>query len=78
MTRNELIAIAKDVKSAVKYLIKNNWIEKDDTYLVKYDWVSVTEKFGKDWENTISNMSKDEFNKFFGRFVYLEEEEMYE
>lgn len=75
---DELIAVTKDMKSAIKYLIENKWIEKDDRYLVRYHMVSITEKFGEDWEDTISNISRKEFNAFFGRYIYLDEEEVYE
>lgn len=72
------IAVAKDMKSAIKYLIKNEWIKKDDTYFINYHWISIIEKFGENWEDNISNVSIDEFNKFFRHLIYLEEEEIYE
>ena len=73
-----LLAVAKDVKSAIKYLIENKWIEEDDTYLVEYEKFSIIRKFGKNWEDTISNMSINEFNEFFRFLIYLEEKEVYE
>lgn len=72
------IAVAKDMKSAVKYLIENKWIEENDTYLIRYEWFSIIEKFGKNWEDTISNMSINEFNESFRYLIYLDEEEVYE
>ena len=75
---DELIIIAKDMKSAIKYLIENKWIEKDDRYLVRYHLVSITEKFGENWEDTLSNISISEFNNFFHGYIWLGEEEIYE
>lgn len=71
-----IIGFAKDLFSAVSYLIKNDWITKDTTFFYE-EWgeeFSLDDYFGNEWKTEILKMSLKDFNKFFDdRFLLTEE-----
>lgn len=72
-----IIGFAKDLFSAVSYLIKNDWITKNTTFFYE-EWgeeFSLDDYFGNEWKAEILKMSLKDFNEFFDdRFLLTEEE----
>ena len=76
-----LLTVAKDYKSAVKFLINNRWIE-DYTWVwneIDGSSVHLIELLG---ENAMDKMTEewdiDNFNAFWDENFYLEEVKVYE
>lgn len=60
------IALAKDVRAAVNYLVDNNWL--DERVMVETEEgieISVVERLGENWLEQILNWDVDTFNDFF-------------
>ena len=70
-----IIGFAKDLFSAVSYLIINDWITEDTTFFYE-EWgeeFTLNDYFGNDWKAEILKMSLKDFNKFFDdRFLLTE------
>jgi len=66
-----LIGIAKDYTSAIKYLIDGtDWLDEDE---ITDEGLSVGEKFGENWKESIYNLGIKEFNDIFlDRFLLKE------
>jgi len=78
---HDLLTVAKDYKSAIKFLIDNKWIrESTECWNEKNDWwASLKEVLGENClDIMILEWDIDDFNDFWtGNFV-LEEVEVYE
>lgn len=74
-----MIGVAKDVKSAVHFLIKDCWIGEDDSLeTVLGTWDTISDIFGENWKNILLNMSIDRFNCYFDGWIHFTEEEIYD
>ena len=71
-----IIGFAKNLLSAISYLIINDWITEDTTFFYE-EWgeeFSLEDYFGNEWRAEILKMSLSDFNKFFDdRFLLTEE-----
>ena len=63
------LCYAKTLSSAISYLIRTNWINKDTEIWngVSTDICTLEEKFGYlGWTEVVENMDFDTFNTYFG------------
>lgn len=73
------IGIAANYHYAVKWLIKNQWLDDTTEVCLEQCWVSVLSLFGSDWKNLILDYWDNIliFNSVFSGCFYLEEVEVY-
>ena len=79
------IGCAKDYKSTIHFLIKDNWLtdnlevwdeKKDET---NNPWSPIIEVLGENWTDIIENRwNINDFNDFFEESFWLREIEVYE
>ena len=74
------IGCAKDYKSSIRFLIKENWLVDVDIWdEERHIWRSHIEILGENWANIIENQwNIEKFNEFFQESFYLYEEKVYE
>ena len=80
----DFLGVAKDYKSAVKFLIGNRHIKASDEVYVDVDgdfhrYCRIDEYLGEDWADTMTEeWNIREFNNFYDDLYFaLEEEEVY-
>ena len=76
-----VIGVAKDVDSAVSFLIKKGWLF-ENTYICHdngsgWVWDPIKEVYGKDWEHFLRSLTVEQFNEIWESCFYLEEEEVF-
>ena len=71
-----LIGIAKDYKSALDFLVNNNWIEDStEVWIGPAEWARLDEARGKDWFDKMVNWGIGNFNEYWdGSFMLIETE----
>ena len=69
---------AKDYKSAIQFLIEEDWItEATEVYVdVEGGWIRLDEYFD-DWEYEVKNMSRESFDELFYDSFSLEDIDVY-
>lgn len=72
------LGVAKDYKSAIQFLIEEDWInEATEIYVdVEGGWLRLDEYFD-DWEFEIKNMSRESFDDLFYENFSLEDIDVY-
>lgn len=72
------LGVAKDYKSAIQFLIEEDWInEATEIYVdVEGGWIRLDEYFD-DWEFEIKNMSRESFDDLFYENFSLEDIDVY-
>lgn len=72
------IGVAKDCKSAIDFLIKNDWLESfSEVYSEDRGYIEVKDAFGENWVEVVMNMNIDDFNYNFEGLFELDEREVY-
>ena len=74
------IGIANNYKNAIKFLIKEGWLENCFP-IYNYDmdeWSTPEELYGSDWQATFENWEIDMFNDVFEGSFILSEQEVFE
>lgn len=76
-----LICLAKDYKSALDFLVNNNWIEdSSEVWNGPYaspEWCRLDEAMGEDWFDKMANWGIENFNEYWDGSFCLEETEIY-
>ena len=76
-----VIGIAKDIDSAISFLIKENWLHEDTAIWYDYKdgiaWKPIKEVYGKDWEDFLRSLTIELFNNVCEDRFYLREEEVF-
>ena len=77
---HDLITVAKDYKSAIKFLINNGWIKESmEVWCEDGTYRRLDEFFGEDVLDTITEKwDIDSFNTFWDGCFFLNEVEVYE
>lgn len=78
---NKFIGYAMDYKSAIQLLIKNGLLHNSNIPSMVCCDCGYTKHhccIGEDWEKTLFSWNIDKFNDYFGEYLYLTEEKMYE
>ena len=72
------LGVAKDYKSAIQFLIEEDWItEATEVYVdVEGGWIRLDEYFD-DWEYEVKNMSRETFDELFYDNFSLEDIDVY-
>ena len=72
------LGVAKDYKSAIQFLIEEDWInEATEIYVdVEGGWLRLDEYFD-DWKSEIENMSREYFDGLFYESFSLEDIDVY-
>lgn len=72
------LGVAKDYKSAIQFLIEEDWItEATEVYVdVEGGWIRLDEYFD-DWEYEVKNMSRESFDELFYDSFSLEDIDVY-
>lgn len=73
------IGLAKDVRTAVNYLVDNNWL--DECVMVETEEgveIPVVERLGENWLEQILTWDVDTFNNFFYNIFTLSGEKVRE
>lgn len=76
-----VIGVAKDVDSAVSFLIKEGWLHENTD--VCYDsgdeliWKPIKRVYGKDWEHFLRGLTVKIFNEIWEGCFYLVEKEVF-
>ena len=61
----DLVAIARDYKSAIDFLINEEFLEENEVVYDGVDWKLPHEYFGKNWKKKIYALKIEEFNRLF-------------
>lgn len=77
-----LLAIFNDYDTVIDWLIGENWLDKSTEACqgndeISYNWLTIEEILGEDWEKEIRKMDIDRFNTFFVDVFRIEEERVY-
>lgn len=77
-----LLAVCNDYDTVIDWLIDGNWLDKStevcqDNNKASYNWFTIEEILGKDWEKDIRKMDIDKFNTFFEESFQIKEERVY-
>ena len=72
------IAVAKDYKAAVQFLIGENWIsDYTEVWVDDEHWGRIIDVLGEDWADKMSDWGFGNFNDYFTDSFYLEEVEVF-
>lgn len=71
------LAIAKNYRSAIHYLIEHEWLNGHSEAWNGEDWVNIKEALGEDWKDKVYEMSLDDFVNYFEGHLYIWEEPVY-
>ena len=74
-----LVGIAKDYKSAVQFLVDNDWLsELTEIPIDEYgNFHSIKEHLGENWLAVVLKWKRTKFNEFFEGCFYLTVEKVY-
>lgn len=77
-----LLAICNNYDTVIDWLIDEKWLDKSTEACpgnseISYNWLTIEEILGEDWEKEIRKMDIDRFNTFFMDSFRIEEERVY-
>jgi hypothetical protein len=70
------IGVATDYKSAIKWLIKERWLDDNTDLYIDGEWITMTE-WVPDWKNYLLVLEPDEIKELFDGLFYFKEIEFY-
>ena len=70
------IGVTADYKSALKWLIKEKWLDGNTYLYIDGEWVTMTE-WVPDWKNFLLTLEPDEIKGLFNGIFYFKEIEFY-
>lgn len=70
------IGVTTDYKSAIKWLIKERWLDDNTNLYIDDEWVTMTE-WVPDWKNYLLVLEPDEIKELFDGLFYFKEIEFY-
>lgn len=70
------IGVAADYKSAIKWLIKEKWLNDITDLYVDGEWVTMTE-WVSNWKNYLLTLEPDEIKECLDGMFYFKELEFY-
>ena len=75
-----IIGIAKDVYSALRFLIKDNWVtETTDCFPKEYpEGITLKELYGEGWKEKFCGLDEETFCEMFDVEFYISAEELIE
>lgn len=76
-----VLGVAKNVDSAISFLIKEKWLREDTGiwHEHKDEWVlePIKDVYGNDWEQFLRSLTVEQFNEIWESCFSLQEEEVF-